>query len=204
MTACVKVLKPAGDVGRMPIQLTLGERVHLDELALELPPLPRLRVAGDLDRALTEGRLEMTVEDLDKVIWKEVHPELAHLALTGGLSVEAILDGLRQDPTARARLRFDHLALELAGTESVRAEVDGTVSVTPTDVASDDLWVTLDGSRLHLSFQLTGWLKLLKRVQARASGAGLAPGLMPQFTTEQQERIEAIHYFRDHLRKAPR
>jgi hypothetical protein len=184
-----ELLKSAGDTGCMPIQLTLGERLHLDELALELPPLPRLRVAGDLDRALTEGRLEMTVEDLDKVIWKEVHPELAHLALTGGLSVDTILEDLRQNPTARARFRFDHLALELAGGEPVRAELDGTVRVTPADVAADDLWVILDGSRLHCDFQLAGWLRLLTRVQARASGASPALGLMPEFTCDVQAGV---------------
>jgi len=179
-----ELLKPAGESGRMPIRLTLEERVRLEELALELGALPRLRVAGDLDRALTEGRLEMTVEDLDQVVWKEVRPELAHLALTGGLSVETFLEDLRQNPTARARFHFDHLTLGLAGTQPVRAEIDGTVSVTPAEVAGDDLWVTVDGNRLHLSFQLTGWLKLLRRVQARASGAGLVPGLMPQLTCD--------------------
>ena len=158
-----ELLKAAGTPGAMPIRVVVGEEVRLEEVALELGLLPRVRVAGRLDRALTRGRFELTVDELEQVALKRIRPELAQLALSGRLSVEAVLEDLREVPSARARLRFDGLALELVGAERVRVEVDGTVKVTPAVVASEDLRVTVDGSTLYLSARLENYPKLLGR-----------------------------------------
>jgi hypothetical protein len=163
-----ELLKEAGTRGRMPLRLALGERVHLEDLALDLEGLPRVRVAGDTDRGLSQARFAVTVDRLQMAPLKEVRPELAQLALSGGLTVEGFLDNVRESPTGRARFHFDHLGVEVAGPEPVRLEVDGTVTVTPASIACDDLRVTVDGSDLSVSGRLEGYLGLLARLAERA------------------------------------
>lgn len=156
-----ELLKSAGTRGGMPLRLVVGEEVRLEELALEVGPLPRVRLAGRLDRSLSRGRFELTVDELERVTLREIRPEWDRLALSGGLSVEAVLEGLRETPSARARLHFDRLALELVGAERVRVEVDGTVAVTPAALDCGDLHIIVDGNTLHLKARLDDYLGLV-------------------------------------------
>lgn len=172
-------LKPAGERGRMPIQVVVAEQVRLEELALELGAMPRIRISGDLDREFSQFRtLDITVEEGTPTL-KEMRPEWVLLALSGGLSMKALLEDLRQAPTDQPELRFDHLTVELAGAEPVRLELDGQVTISPAALKSDDLRVNLDGRQMHVSFLLEGYLELLSRLsQPAEEGVELSPGVM--------------------------
>ncbi|MCK4299508.1 MAG: hypothetical protein KAX80_08240, partial [Planctomycetes bacterium] len=172
-------LKPEGERGRMPIQVVVAEQVRLEELALELGVLPRIRITGDLDREFSQFRtLDITVEEGTPTL-KEMRPEWVLLALSGGLSMKALLEDLRQAPTDQPELRFDHLTVELAGAEPVRLELDGQVTISPAALKSDDLRVNLDGRQVHVSFLLEGYLELLSRLsQPAEEGVELSPGVM--------------------------
>lgn len=174
-----ELLKPAGERGRMPIQVVVAEQVRLEELALELGALPRIRITGDLDREFSQFRtLDITVEEGTPTL-KEMRPEWVLLALSGGLSMKALLEDLRQAPTDRPELRFDHLTVEFAGAEPVRLELDGQVTISPEALKSDDLRVSLDGRQMQVSFLLEGYLELLSRLsQPPEEGVELSPEVM--------------------------
>jgi hypothetical protein len=178
-------LKPEGERGRMPIQIVVAEQVRLEELALELGALPRIRITGDLDREFSQFRtLDITVEEGTPTL-REMRPEWVLLALSGGLSMKALLEDLRQAPTDQPELRFDHLTVELAGAEPVRLELDGQVTISPAALKSDDLRVNLDGRQMHVSFLLEGYLELLSRLsQPPEEGVELSPEVMAQLNLD--------------------
>jgi hypothetical protein len=172
-----ELLKEVGTRGRMPLRLALGERVRLEDLALDLEGLPQVQLAGEADSGLSQAHLQGSIEQLEKAPLKEVRPELARLALSGGLSFEAVLENVRDNGTGWVRLHFDHLGVEVTGPEAVRMELDGTVAVTPASISTEELRVTVDGNDLAVSGRLEGYLGLLARLakSPEESASGPAP-----------------------------
>jgi hypothetical protein len=188
------LIKAAESRGRMPLRLVLGERVRLEDLALDLEGLPLVRVAGETDRELSQARVHLTIEQFEQASLKEVRPELAQLALSGGLSVEAVLEDLLESPTGQAQVHFDHLGVEVVGPEGVHLELDGTVTVTPASISCEDLRVAVDGSDLAVSGRLENYLELLARLREGEEelSAGARGGEGAQAAEETLPQLRAV------------